>query len=116
MTSRLRIALHGFVLFALLITAQTMAVARGQVMVAGQIVLCTGTGPMAVWVDENGAPMEAPHLCPDCALTVFDVADASPDWPLQDARLVPVAHLWQRVAGLSQAGVAPQARGPPVLV
>ncbi|MDK3017523.1 hypothetical protein [Pseudodonghicola flavimaris] len=50
------------------LTSHSMAVARGNAGVAGQIVLCTGTGPVTVYVDENGAPTGPPHICPDFAL------------------------------------------------
>jgi len=57
----------GFALIlALIVSAQSMAVARGATSPAGQIVLCTGHGPVTVFVDEDGQPVDAPHICPDC--------------------------------------------------
>jgi len=50
------------------LTSQSMAVARGAAGVAGQIELCTGTGPLTVYVDETGKPTGPPHICPDFAL------------------------------------------------
>ena len=52
-------------------TSQSMAVARGAAAAAGQMVLCTGTGPIAVYVDANGKPTSAPHICPDAAFQVL---------------------------------------------
>lgn len=50
------------------LTSHSMASARGAAGVAGQIELCTGTGPVTVYVDENGEPIGPPHICPDFAL------------------------------------------------
>ncbi|APE42411.1 hypothetical protein BOO69_02505 [Sulfitobacter alexandrii] len=59
----------------LALTSQSMAVARGSAAATGQMVLCTGTGPLAVYVDAQGQPTQAPHICPDSALNVvFDGA------------------------------------------
>jgi hypothetical protein len=52
----------------LALTGQSMAIARGTSDSAGQMVLCTGTGLITVFVDENGDPTGAPYICPDCAL------------------------------------------------
>jgi len=62
----------------MVLTSQSMATARGATGPAGQIVLCTGTGPVAVYVDDDGQPVGPPHLCPDCALHLLDVL-AAPD-------------------------------------
>lgn len=62
----------------LALTGQSMAVARGTTVPAGQVVLCTGTGPVSVYVDENGTPTGPPAFCPDCALNLL-VAIAMPD-------------------------------------
>lgn len=58
----------------LALTGQSMAVARGATGPAGQMVLCTGTGPVSVLVDENGQPTGPPHYCPDCVLSLLDAA------------------------------------------
>ena len=62
----------------MVLTSQSMATARGATGPAGQIVLCTGTGPVAVYVDDDGQPTGPPHICPDCALHLLD-AFAAPD-------------------------------------
>lgn len=79
MTRSLRIYLALTLVAIMVLTSQSMAVARGAAMDAsGQIVLCTGTGPVTVYVDENGQPVGRPHICPDCALHVL-AAVAAPD-------------------------------------
>jgi hypothetical protein len=57
--------------FLLGLTGQGMAVARGAGGPSGSLELCTGTGPVMVYVDENGAPTGPPFICPDWALTVL---------------------------------------------
>lgn len=57
--------------FLLAMTGQGMAVARGAGGPSGSLELCTGTGPVMVYVDENGEPTGPPFICPDWALTVL---------------------------------------------
>ncbi|NIY77992.1 hypothetical protein HCZ23_00710 [Celeribacter sp. HF31] len=56
----------------LIVTSQSMAVARGTMRDAtGAVVLCTGTGPITVLTDADGQPIGPTHICPDCALSVI---------------------------------------------
>ncbi|TNE67369.1 MAG: hypothetical protein EP336_07515 [Rhodobacteraceae bacterium] len=66
------------VAFLLIVTSQSMAVARGTMRDAtGAVVLCTGTGPITVLTDADGQPIGPSHICPDCALSVIaGLADA----------------------------------------
>lgn len=83
---------------------------------AGAIVLCTGTGPVAVAVDRNGQPVERPHVCPDCVFTAM-AGLAAPlsltEWQVQPRKMhvVDVA----RNAASAQP-VRPKARGPPQIL
>ncbi len=104
----------GFGLVLLLVlTSQAMAVARGAPSPRGQIELCTGTGPVMVYVDDDGAPVGAPHICPDYALNLLAFV-APPDCAPQSVRPVP-----RRVRALPDARCSAQlrfgrlARGPP---
>ncbi|MDF0603327.1 hypothetical protein P1J78_21575 [Psychromarinibacter sp. C21-152] len=99
----------------LLATSGAMAVARGQAMAAGQIVLCTGTGPLAVAVDARGEPIGPLHVCPDCALTLLAAVDApAPDVTFA-SRPVPVR--FEQTA--PRTGATPflevRARAPPLV-
>jgi hypothetical protein len=58
--------------FVLVLTGQSMAVARGAAPAVGQMVLCIGNGSVVVYMDESGAPTAAPHVCPDCTLTMVE--------------------------------------------
>ena len=67
--------LLGVLLSVLLaLTAHSMAMARGATAATGQMVICTGTGPVTVYTDAEGAPTDAPHICPDCILVFGDGA------------------------------------------
>lgn len=100
----------------LALTSQSMAVARGASAATGQMVLCTGSGPMAIYLDAEGKPTSAPHICPDSALNISFAGPVElPDAP---ARLI----LFQNV--VRQPALAepvrrqprPDTRAPPVLV
>lgn len=95
---RLPRPIAAFVLaFLLLVTSQSMAVARGTMVDAtGTMVLCTGTGPITVLMDETGEPIGPRHICPDCALSVIaGLAEAfvlsSPDHAMLRFAPVPAA-------------------------
>lgn len=99
----------------LVLTGQSMAIARGTPGPSGQIELCTGTGPVMVSVDENGQPVGPPHICPDAATALF-----AAHWDGDTRTARPVARaLVLRPAGLAPViaaqSPAPQARGPPVM-
>ena len=53
----------------LVLTAQSMAIARGaNTGATDQIVICSGGASVTVYVDETGTPVDPPHICPDCML------------------------------------------------
>ncbi|WP_323766721.1 hypothetical protein [Marinovum sp.] len=109
--------LAGLLLALLLsLTGQSMAVARGAAPPVGVMVLCTGAGPLTVLVDETGAPTGPRHLCPECALSLFDAAPGSAAALLSRAfvREAPATPVHTTAAGQTLA--APRARGPPVSV
>lgn len=103
------------------VTSQQMAMARGMMKDAsGQVVLCTGTGPVTVTLDARGEPLNGTggpvHICPDCALTLMAFVDAA------TAVCSPVVHiqtLTQTPVRALQIPVIPtetHARGPPQIV
>lgn len=55
----------------LVLTAQSMAIARGTPGAAGAVVLCTGTGPVTILTDADGQPVGPAHICPDCTLSLL---------------------------------------------
>ena len=100
----------------LALTSQTMAVARGAPTPAGTMLLCTGTGPVTVLVDADGKPTGAVHICPDCALGLFDaVATVTPDAP-RTATATALNPLDPTLEIVIAARAAFKARAPPTRV
>lgn len=98
-------------------TSLSMAVARGQAVVGGEIVICTTYGTQTITLDASGTPVGPQHYCPDCALSLFAAASgAALVMPWLDAgrgiRLAP-APLGTLLAAVT---LTPSARGPPVIV
>ena len=58
----------------LVLTGQSMAAARVAADATGKMVLCVGTQSVVVYMDEQGQPVQAPHFCPDCTLSLMDGA------------------------------------------
>ena len=112
----LRPVLIGLMAAILAVTSLTMAVARGQTRVAGEIVICTGYGITTISVDENGDPVGPVHLCPDMVLGMMAALDVpAPDLTRPEG---PVSRLTATETALPQTRSAPtpRARGPPLLV
>lgn len=99
----------------ILLTSQSMAVARGQMPPDGQMVLCTGAGSVVIFVDENGQPTTAPHLCPDCILTLANVS--SPPLPVILSQVESQRLRWPGAipAAPVPAHNLPLPRGPPLM-
>lgn len=107
-----------FVLLLLLVvfTSMALAAARGQAPAVGTLVICTGTGPIHILVDENGQPTGGLMVCPDYAVAFFaDITAVTPDLVRNDVW----SDLWQSHTE-SLATITPvplsQPRGPPVSV
>ncbi len=116
---RMQRARAGFgILFALLLaaTSLTMATARGQTRIAGEIVICTGYGLSTISVDENGNPTGPIHVCPDMVLALMSALDSAqvlPERPETRADLV-AQPLISTPASRSLATA--RARGPPLFI
>ncbi|SEQ12101.1 hypothetical protein [Thalassovita taeanensis] len=100
----------------LALTGQAMAVARGMPPAAGGMVLCTGTGPVSVLVDADGQPVGPPHICPDCALSLFVALAQDPPFVLRPVGGVVVLHVEAVGNAEGLLAIPATARGPPVLV
>lgn len=103
-----------FLLCALVaLTGGTMAVARGQAASAGQIVICTGSGPVTVDVDTRGQPVGPVHICPDCVMSLLAaVAGGEPDVAAPERVHALRFDLPQRAA-IGRPMTVPRARAPP---
>lgn len=95
-------------------TGQGLAASRGMDRAVGQMVLCTGSGPVVVYMDDEGQPTRAPHYCPDYALNLLGaIHEASIAIPPAPSRVLPTP------SPLSQDLIAAPlprhpARAPPV--
>lgn len=98
------------------VTSQQMMVMRGQNMAVGEMILCTGQGPVSVSVDENGQPTGPAHICPDCALSLLDFAPVSQHDPIFAAAQLSLTWVPHSVTSTRHAKPNTCARGPPVLV
>lgn len=109
-------ARRSFALLLVLVLAAssvTMAVARGQTRVAGEIVICSGYGLTTIRVDATGSPVGTVHICPDMALALFAAPDAVPlAFPRPEGRVSDLILVEARLAA-SQASVELHARAPP---
>ncbi len=107
----MRRPVHLALILCLVLTGIGLGAARGTVMRAEQVVLCTGHG--VVVVDRPGTPPQA-RFCPDMALSLLS---ALPDAPVVAALPRDAVDL-DRPAALRRAqgreSPRPAARGPPV--
>lgn len=98
------------------LTGLSLASERGVSRIAGQIILCTGDGHIAVWVDADGQPVDRTALCPDQTLTLLGALDI----PAPQAGFQPLATAF--VASFANSrfatatAVEPRGRSPPVPV
>lgn len=94
-------------------TSLTMAVARGQARVAGEIVICTGYGMTTLAVDAAGTPIGRLHICPDMALALLVTLDAPRlDLSRPEGRSEQLARP-AAAAAISHRGMTRRARSPP---
>ncbi|WP_417243348.1 hypothetical protein [Celeribacter sp.] len=93
-----------------------MAVTRGTMRdAAGAMVLCTGTGPVTVLMNADGAPVGPPKICPDCTMSV--IADVAGAFVLSApaSRVTPLAVVRSVFLPRTAQTLTPLARGPPVV-
>lgn len=68
----LRITLALMLALVVTLTGHASASVKGSRDATGQMVICVGSGPVAIYVDADGQPTEAPHYCPDCVMHLLD--------------------------------------------
>lgn len=95
------------------LTGLAIASERGMSRVAGRIVLCTGHGPVAVWVDASGQPVNKIALCPDQTASLMGALDV-PEPGTGFAPAVSVLRAAFVVAPRSSVtAIEPRGRSPP---
>lgn len=98
----------------LAVTGQALAVARGAPLPAGQVQLCTGSGPVMVFLDKDGQPVKPPHFCPQGVLSLLNaVALAALPLVLASRLILVTAPLADR-RGRTLRQPPAQARDPPL--
>ncbi|MEP4036187.1 hypothetical protein [Pseudophaeobacter sp.] len=75
----LRISLALMLALVVTLTGHASASAKGSRDAAGQMVICAASGPVAIYVDEDGQPTQAPHYCPDCVMHLLDAVSGPQD-------------------------------------
>ena len=109
--------LTGLVLVLLLaVSGQGLAQGRGDTAAVGQAVICTGTGPVVIYLDDQGQPTGPPRYCPDFAMHGFDLAASVPLASAPARRLTRLPWSFSYPFPPAQAAPAAMARGPPRLV
>ncbi|UWQ46777.1 hypothetical protein K3719_05270 [Leisingera aquaemixtae] len=98
MIRALRISLGLFLALTVALTAHSAAARQGERDAAGQMVICTGTGPVTIYVDREGQPVKPPHQCPDCVMHVLDAV-------MQPAGLVLPVAVSSKVAAVRAAAL-----------
>jgi hypothetical protein len=94
-------------------TSLTMAAARGQPRMAGSVILCTGTGAVAVAVDAEGNPVGPVHLCPDCVLSLLAATPVPVELSAPPLRLLGALAALSPPRAAALAAPEAQSRGPP---
>lgn len=97
----------------LVLMGQSLAVARGQTQVAGQIVLCAGGTVSVVDIGPDGTPIKAPVYCPDMALSLLHAIAAPDAAPAVAANSHPFQHFDRAHRPAAQEATPARARDPP---
>ncbi|WP_299151149.1 hypothetical protein [uncultured Tateyamaria sp.] len=104
------------ILFSLMLvaTSHAMGAARHSTMAVDSMVICAGDTTYVVYVDGQGDPTMAPHMCPDCALYVSGAL--GPPLFLVERPLTRAANtrLSHAVAGNADTFANARARAPPI--
>ena len=101
--------LHLALVLLLVLTSQSYAAARGQVMRGQDIILCSGT---VLTVTDQGGDSHI-HLCPDMVLSLMAGQSWEPALPELDAVPRPFVPSWSVLHGLPDPVRSRFARGPP---
>jgi len=113
MRPRFRSLLALALALVLVLTGQGMAVARGMSGPDGTMVICTGAGPVTVYVDADGTPMAPPHICPDCALSLIQTGVGGDPALYRPGAVTVWRVALPQIRARGQMAVTAQARGPP---
>ena len=108
-----RVILSAILALVLALTSQNMAVAKGANAAVDHVVICSGAGVSVIFVDANGDPTEAPHLCPDCLISVPLAAPSGLPGLPGVVRTAPALPLPERHLQIAAFRPVPPGRAPP---
>ena len=100
----------------LVISCHGFAMARGSDPAVDRMVICIGATAQVVYVDADGRPTAAPHLCPDCTLHTFDAVLPTPGHVMHPMRRAQGTGLTGNVSATQSPGRTIRVRGPPLTV
>ncbi|OIQ46093.1 MAG: hypothetical protein BM558_01100 [Roseobacter sp. MedPE-SW] len=112
----LRISLALMLGLAVTLTGHASASAQGARDATGQMVICSATGPVTIYLDEDGQPTKPPHFCPDCVMHLLDVVSGPDDLALTVYGGQDFDQFWSATKPRHVARVSASARAPPFCV
>lgn len=111
--SSLRSCLALLLTLVMVLTAQGMVSARGHTGTDGQMVICTGAGPVVIYVDDQGNPTDAPRYCPDAVSTLLSPVAPPVQGENAPERIQSLEFARHSTTEVPQTLGRPHARGPP---
>jgi hypothetical protein len=96
------------------LTAQNLAVARGQPQAAGQIELCADGRIVTVAVDHAGNPIGPPRICPDVVLALMAALALPEPGALPLVRIQRLGQDPESTDAISHVHIPARARDPPL--
>lgn len=82
---------------------------------SGQMVICSGYGPVIIYVDDDGQPTKPPHFCPECMMHGLDAVLLPDDLALKTYGGQAFDQSWGAVAQVHRVALQAMARAPPAL-
>jgi hypothetical protein len=117
MNAALRIFSGLLLALTLSVGSLQMALARTAPVPVGEMVLCTGNGPITVAVDADGNPTGQVHYCPESAAVSFAALEIGAAVLPQPAGLaLPLQGAARTETTTPQASICPQSREPPLSI
>jgi len=103
-----------FLILAISLTAHSAGATLGMRDATGQMVICSGSGPVVIYVDSDGQPARAPHDCPDCIAMGQEALVLPQPSPLPAPTPLRVATARDDIRTHSRMPLRATARAPPL--
>ncbi|MGR3623871.1 hypothetical protein [Pseudophaeobacter sp.] len=115
MARLLRIYLVLALALVVTLTGHAATSMKGARDATGQMVICSGSGPVIVFVDNEGQPTRPPHFCPDCVMNLLDAVSVPDALALHSYGGQAFDRLWPARLQGHWTVVQALARAPPAL-